>query len=148
FGVMAGLVNVPLAATYQAELPADARGNGMAARNFADYTVVALSSVALYVLAGPLAAPPGLLLGLLAAACGLAAVYALWFYRRETVELLFEAAVLPLYRFRAAGPGLDSFPRRGPVLVIANHSAWLDPLWLAKVLPRSLVAMMTSKFFD
>ena len=31
-GVCFGLVNVPLAATYQASLPADARGNGMAVR--------------------------------------------------------------------------------------------------------------------
>ena len=35
-GTMWGLINVPLSATYQAALPADARGNGMAVRNFAD----------------------------------------------------------------------------------------------------------------
>jgi 1-acyl-sn-glycerol-3-phosphate acyltransferase len=148
FGVMAGLANVPLAATYQADLPADARGNGMSVRNFTDYTAVAITSVGLFVLAGPLAAPPWLQLGLLAAACGVAAIYAAWFFRRETSELVFETVLLPLYRFQVGGPGVESFPRKGPVLVIANHSAWLDPVWLGKVLPRSVIAMMTSVFFD
>ena len=148
FGVAAGLVNTPLAATYQAELPADARGNGMAARNFADYLVVAITSIALYVLAGPLGAPPGVQAALIAAGCGVATLYAWWFYRRETAELLFEGMIAPFYRFEASGPGLDTFPRQGPVLVIANHSSWLDPPWLAKLLPRPVIPMMTSIFFD
>ena len=36
----------------------------------------------------------------------------------------------------------------GPLLVVANHAAWLDTLWLAKVLPRRLTPMMTSVFYD
>jgi 1-acyl-sn-glycerol-3-phosphate acyltransferase len=148
FGVMAGLVNVPLAATYQADLPADARGNGMAVRNFADYFVVALTSLILYLLAGPADEAPAVLLILLAAGCGLAAVYAWFFFRREVVELLLEALFLVMYRFRTAGPGLETFPVKGPLLVVANHSTWTDPLLLGKVVPRSIVAMMTSLFYD
>jgi 1-acyl-sn-glycerol-3-phosphate acyltransferase len=34
------------------------------------------------------------------------------------------------------------------VIVVANHSSWLDPMWLAKVLPRSMIPMMTSVYFD
>ena len=41
-----------------------------------------------------------------------------------------------------------AFPLRGPVLVVANHSGYLDPMWLAKVLPRSLTPMMTAYYFD
>jgi 1-acyl-sn-glycerol-3-phosphate acyltransferase len=148
FGVMAGLVNVPLAATYQADLPADARGNGMAVRNFADYLVVAVTSLILYLLAGPAHEPPAVLLALLAGACGLAAVYSWLFFRREVAELLIEAVFLVMYRFRTAGPGRDTFPVKGPVLVVANHSTWTDPPLLGKVVPRSIVAMMTSLFYD
>jgi 1-acyl-sn-glycerol-3-phosphate acyltransferase len=36
----------------------------------------------------------------------------------------------------------------GPVLVVANHSSWFDPLFVAKVLPRRLIVMMTSQFYD
>src|SRR5205807_6869638 len=61
---------------------------------------------------------------------------------------LLEIMLWPLYRIRGHGPGLEHFPPRGPVLVVANHSAWLDPIWLAKVLPRRLLPMMTSVFYD
>jgi 1-acyl-sn-glycerol-3-phosphate acyltransferase len=59
-----------------------------------------------------------------------------------------EIVVTVMYRIRAAGPGLDHFPLRGPVIVVANHSSYCDPIWLAKVVPRALIPMMTSVFFD
>ena len=34
------------------------------------------------------------------------------------------------------------------MIVVANHCAWFDPVWLGKVLPRRFVPMMTSRFFD
>ncbi len=49
---------------------------------------------------------------------------------------------------RSYGPGLEQFPLRGPVLVIANHAAWLDPLWVARALPRPLTPLMLSTFFN
>jgi 1-acyl-sn-glycerol-3-phosphate acyltransferase len=148
-GIMTGLVNVPLASTYQADLPADARGNGMAVRNFADYLAIAVTTLVLAVLAGSaFAVSPTVQMLLLASVAALAALYAAWFFRRAAVELLITVPVGLLYRIRATGPGLEAFPRRGPVLVIANHCAWFDPLWLGKVLPRPLIVMMTNRFFD
>src|SRR5205085_4262763 len=67
---------------------------------------------------------------------------------RELLELTIELCVWPLYRIRGRGPGLEQLPARGPVVIVANHSAWLDPVWLAKVLPRRLIPMMTSVFYD
>jgi 1-acyl-sn-glycerol-3-phosphate acyltransferase len=64
------------------------------------------------------------------------------------MELVLEMLIWPFYRVRGRGPGLEHFPGRGPLLVIANHSAWFDPLWLGKVLPRRVVPMMTSVFYD
>ncbi len=147
FGFMAGLINVPLAATYQASLPPDARGNGMAVRNFADYVCIAFAAVVLYGLT-QLGLTPSQRLWLIAGVTGLGAVGACVVFRREVIEQLIEFVFAVMYRFRAAGPGLDTFPTRGPVLVVANHSAWMDPMWLAKVLPRSVTPMMTSQFFD
>lgn len=72
-----------------------------------------------------------------------------WLYRRrEFAESLFEVILMPLYRIRGAGVGLENFPRRGPALVIANHACWFDPLFLGKVLPRKIIPMMTSLFYD
>src|SRR5262249_26298623 len=67
---------------------------------------------------------------------------------RENIELLFEILLWPFYRIHGHGPGLEHFPRRGPVLVVANHSARFDPVWQAKVLPRRLIPLLTSHFYD
>lgn len=67
---------------------------------------------------------------------------------RPTFELAVEPVLWVMYRVRAAGPGLEEMPVSGPCLVVANHACWLDPLFLAKVLPRTVVPMMTSKFYD
>lgn len=69
-------------------------------------------------------------------------------FLREVMEQLIEVIMWPIYRVQGFGPGLHKIPVRGPVIVIANHAAWLDPIWLAKALPCRLTPMMTSRFFD
>jgi 1-acyl-sn-glycerol-3-phosphate acyltransferase len=147
-GAMGGLVNVPLAATYQAALPADARGNGMAVRNFTDYVLITGMSMLMFALARLeiLSATGQLWLVALLAAVGAVVSWRKLF--RESAEQLLEILIWPFYRIRAHGPGLEKFPRFGPVLVVANHSAWFDPIWQAKVLPRRLIALLTSQFYD
>jgi 1-acyl-sn-glycerol-3-phosphate acyltransferase len=147
-GFMGGLINVPLRAAYQAAVPADARGNGMAIMNLANYVLTTALALLLFGLVRLQVLSAAGQLWFLAA---LAAVGTFLSWRtlfRDSLEQLTEILLWPIYRIRAHGPGRDLFPRRGPVLVIANHAAWLDPLWLAKVLPRRLTPMMTSTFFD
>lgn len=145
-GLSAGLVTVPLRASYQAIVPAAARGNAMALLN-----AVCSALVALLVLAGQgwwgTVGMSGQLL-VLAAAASLGAVLSWRALYRESLELLVDILLRPFYRVRARGPGLERFPPRGPALIVANHSAWPDPVWLAKVLPRLLTPMMTSVFYD
>jgi MFS family permease len=50
-GLMTGLANVPLRSFYQASVPADARGNGMAIMNTAIFTSTTLLSVLMFLLA-------------------------------------------------------------------------------------------------
>jgi 1-acyl-sn-glycerol-3-phosphate acyltransferase len=147
-GVMAGLVNVPLAATYQADVPGDARGNAMAVRNFADYLCIAGMSGLLFVLGRWAGVSASAQLALVAVLAGLLTVASWWFLRRELLELLIEGVFLVMYRIRAHGPGQDEVPLRGPVLIVANHACWMDPMLLAKIIPRTLIPMMTSVFFD
>ncbi len=147
-GAMAGLVNVPLSAAYQASLPADARGNGMAVRNLADYVCMATVAGGLFALSSSgVLTPAGQLwlLAALTAGLALATWYALF---RPFMEQVLEVAIWPLYRIRGRGPGLEHFPARGPLLILANHSSWFDPLWLGKVVPRRITPMMTSLFYD
>ncbi|HKB03973.1 MAG TPA: 1-acyl-sn-glycerol-3-phosphate acyltransferase, partial [Gemmataceae bacterium] len=88
------------------------------------------------------------LLNVLVAAAALGAVGAWFGFFRPAVEGTMEIAVEIMYRVRSAGPDAERLPARGPYLVIANHAAWLDPLWMAQVLPAPITPMMTSKFYD
>jgi len=73
---------------------------------------------------------------------------AIWFLFRELIEQTLEFFLWIWYPVTASGPGLLTCPTRGPVLVLANHAAWLDPIWVAKVIPVQLRPMMISRFFD
>ena len=79
---------------------------------------------------------------------GLGALLAWGWLYREALELVLEVLLWPVYRIRADGPGKREFPLYGPVLVVSNHTAWLDPLWLGKVIPRRLIPLMGSGFYD
>jgi 1-acyl-sn-glycerol-3-phosphate acyltransferase len=67
---------------------------------------------------------------------------------RPLFEISCEPVLWLMYRVQGRGPGLVNFPRTGACLVIANHACWLDPLFLAKVLPRPVTPMMTARFYD
>jgi 1-acyl-sn-glycerol-3-phosphate acyltransferase len=148
-GFMGGLINVPLRAAYQAAVPADARGNGMAVMNFVIYVLTTtLALVLLGLIRGEVLKTPIAQLAFLAALAAAGAAVAWWYLMPPAVEQLLEVLLTPLYRIRTHGPGRDLIPRRGPLLVVANHAAYLDPFWLCKVLPRKATPMMTSAFYD
>jgi 1-acyl-sn-glycerol-3-phosphate acyltransferase len=67
---------------------------------------------------------------------------------RPLFEITLEPWVWLRYKLYARGPGLTDFPRTGPCLVLANHACWLDPLFLAKFVPRPITPMMTARFYD
>jgi 1-acyl-sn-glycerol-3-phosphate acyltransferase len=67
---------------------------------------------------------------------------------RAALEQLAELLFAPFYCVTAHGPGVRDLPLRGPVLIVANHSAWFDPAWLGAIVPRPLTPMMTSTFYD
>lgn len=78
-----------------------------------------------------------------------AATVVFWIvFFREVCEIGVEVFLSPMYRTRGHGPGIAKFPLDGPVLLVANHAAWVDPFWLGLVVPRSLIPMMTSSFYD
>jgi 1-acyl-sn-glycerol-3-phosphate acyltransferase len=147
-GALCGLLKVPVAAGYLLLLPADARSAGVALGRAASCLTGVLLAVLFFSLsffahwsAVPLV---WICLGLLSAGTILAWIT----YFRESLELVIEILIWPIYRIRARGPGKYEIPVRGPVLVIANHSSWFDPIWLAKVIPRRIIPMMTSRFYD
>lgn len=67
---------------------------------------------------------------------------------RPAFEFTVEPILWWMYHIRGAGPGLEDFPRTGPCIILANHACWLDPIFMAKVFPRPITPMMTSRFYD
>lgn len=147
-GFMGGLVNVPLRATYQANVPADARGNAMAVFNLAYYVLTTLLAVLLFGLVHGGGLSPAGQLGLLAVLGAAGTLIAWQVLYREGLEQLGEIVLAPVYRVHVYGPGVGHVPTRGPLLVLANHACWMDPLLLGKVLPRPIYPMMNSAFYD
>ncbi|HEY7329974.1 MAG TPA: MFS transporter [Gemmataceae bacterium] len=148
-GFMGGLTNVPLRAAYQAAVPADARGNGMAVMNTAIYVLTtALSLLLTALLRGKILHTPVSQLELLSVLAAAGVIVAWWQFFPQTVEQILEMMLTPMYRIRTHGPGLAQTPRTGPLLIVANHAAYLDPFWLCKVVPRKVTPMMTSYFYD
>jgi 1-acyl-sn-glycerol-3-phosphate acyltransferase len=88
------------------------------------------------------------LLNTLMIVTGVAAVGGAVAFYRPAVEGTAEFILQPFYRIKIVGPAVGRLPARGPCLVIANHAAWFDPLFLAKVLPLPVTPMMTSRFYD
>jgi 1-acyl-sn-glycerol-3-phosphate acyltransferase len=147
-GAATALGIVPLATNYLLRLPAVDRAAGASLFN-ATACVAAALVVAIQVYLSNLPTLKehtqiGIVAGLALAAILISA----WTLLREFLELLVEFILWPCYDIRSDGPGRFSTPPVGPILVIANHTAWLDPLWLAKVIPRRVTPMMTSKYYD
>jgi 1-acyl-sn-glycerol-3-phosphate acyltransferase len=83
----------------------------------------------------------------MATVCGLMFMASLWLYRRPVGETLGEWLFRVMYRMRTVGPGVDQLPRTGPLLVIANHTAFLDPCWVMICFQRDLTPIMFGDYF-
>jgi 1-acyl-sn-glycerol-3-phosphate acyltransferase len=83
----------------------------------------------------------------IAVVAGFELLISAWLYRRPVGETLGEWLLRIMYRMRVDGPGVAQLPRMGPVLVIANHTAFLDPCWVMIPLPRDLTPIMFSDYF-
>ena len=76
------------------------------------------------------------------------ALFACYRLNRPFVELALELPCRIAYRYSKAGPGVGQIPVHGPCIIIANHAAYIDPLFLAGVAPRPITPMMTATFYD
>ncbi len=129
---------------YLDNLPPSDRGPGVALLQAG----LVLGAGGLALLAAALFVPANVQCWILVGAAVLGFVLVVRTHIRPAIELLASLLFMPMYRISAVGPGVEGFPRRGPLLVVANHASWFDPLWLGKVIPRSITPLMLSTFYD
>ena len=143
-----GLMLPGLLTTFTIYQPDETRGHG-AALLHAGWSVIVGGFITLLVghLNNPAASRP-LISNMVLGLSIVGAIFAWLMFFRPAFEFFWEVVLWPIYRVKAYGPGVNEFPWKGPVLVIANHAAWFDPLWMNKVLPFPARPMMTSKFYD
>lgn len=50
--------------------------------------------------------------------------------------------------YRVKGEGLEDFPAEGPVIVVANHTSFMDSLWIPLCVPRQMVYLAKAEYFE
>ncbi|MGF1448310.1 MAG: MFS transporter [Opitutales bacterium] len=133
-GLGAGLFLVPLNARLQERSDDARRGRNLAAANLVT-NLGTIASIALYLfLAQLLGLSAQAQFAVVAALTAGIGVYALWLLRREFLRVCLRLPVCLLYRIRVQGR--ENIPAEGPVLLVANHIAYVDALMVGLVSPR------------
>jgi 1-acyl-sn-glycerol-3-phosphate acyltransferase len=68
-----------------------------------------------------------------------------WWPRASFLPVVRALAALRVLRVRVVGA--RHVPRRGPVVLVANHAAYTDPLWLALATPRRVWMATTAEVY-
>jgi acyl-[acyl-carrier-protein]-phospholipid O-acyltransferase / long-chain-fatty-acid--[acyl-carrier-protein] ligase len=147
-GIVLGVLFPPLVTVYQASLYPRSWGHASAIL-FAWFALLAAGFAGLLHAFRPdFARLPETAHNLRFGLVALLTLFAWLVFLRPAIETAVEILFLPIYRLKKVGPGADAMPWKGPCLVICNHGAMLDPLWISKFLPLPTTPMMTSKFYD
>jgi 1-acyl-sn-glycerol-3-phosphate acyltransferase len=109
--------------------------------------VLAMDGILLSI-ARPLASSDRIYVWFAFAVASVFAILAWLFLARAAIEWFFVISFGTMYKIRGVGPGLTHCPRVGPLIVIANHGGYFDPIILEWVIPRPLTGLMTSLHYD
>jgi 1-acyl-sn-glycerol-3-phosphate acyltransferase len=134
---LAGVAHAPVIAGLLAALPANQR--------FVTLLAYHLLAVLAAILLGAVSAARHYVLLAIALISLFAFTYILF---RPFVELVNEVIFRVFWYPVAYGPGKYGLPTRGPALIVGNHAAMFDPVWLSAVIPLRNRAMMISTVLD
>jgi len=64
----------------------------------------------------------------------------------RTFSWILSPLLLRLYKIDVQG--LENFPLSGPVIVVANHTSFMDSVWVPLIIPRRVVYLTKAEYFD
>jgi acyl-[acyl-carrier-protein]-phospholipid O-acyltransferase/long-chain-fatty-acid--[acyl-carrier-protein] ligase len=143
-GVASGMLVVPLNALIQWRSPADRRGAVIALSNTFVFGGVLVGSLGATALSEAGLTAGGILLAAsVAAAAG--TVWALWLLPEALLRLVLVLLTHTFYRLRVVGR--ENVPARGGALLVPNHVAFVDGLFLLASLDRPVRFVMEASYY-
>ena len=145
-GISAGLFIVPIHAFIQLRSPSQRRGEILAASGFLGWVGIALAAGLLWVLTQIWhisALQNFMILGAIALALAIVTVTML-------PDVLFRLIVVLLTRlcYRINIVGIENVPTSGGVLLVCNHTSWVDSLLLASTQQRRIRFIIERQFYN
>jgi len=145
-GFAGGFFIVPVSAILQRQPEPSKRGGVLAAANLLSFVGIFLASGAYYVLADVFNMSPLQVFLFGGILTFLGAILVLVLSPNSLVRAFLWLVTHTLYRLRVEG--LENFPRRGGVLLIANHVSFVDWLLLMAAADRPVRILMGKEYYD
>lgn len=145
FGWFAGFYLVPLNAYIQDRTPHVHLGTVLAGNNLVQniFMVAFLALTTLFAYEG---IPAVVLIWMMVVLC---AAVAVWMVRSHLLMLLwFVARFVLAFRYKIVYEGVDNVPHTGAVLLLGNHTSWLDWLLVQFPIERRLRYIMQRRIYE
>lgn len=145
YGFFGGVFVVPLNALIQFNAKESELGTILAGNNFVQ-NVAMLGFLVLTVLASVTGMSSVPIIATLAAIVAVGSVFTLRQLPQSFMRFLLR--VVFAQRYRLAVSGLENIPAQGGVLLLGNHTSWIDWAVLHLAVPRPVRFVMTRKYYD
>jgi len=161
-GLFGGMFVIPLRSFYQQKTDEHSRGSLIANANVICFGMIMLSGLAMFFLtAGTGESQSGFLPGLTSYCHSISpSILFLWIAGLTVLLSLFLFLFMPVYALRFAFSifiklfyrveleGVEKFPHKGPVLLIANHVSFIDGILLSLITDRLIRFMIHEEYYN
>src|SRR5579862_4369371 len=145
-GLSSGLFIVPLNAYLQQRSENDEKGRMIATNNFYNTVGLLIASATLWGVHDRLHVAPDKLVLWFGAVTVLSTIYIVRLVPEYLIRFLLWMATHTIYKIRIAGE--ENVPRRGPALLVANHTSHLDGFLIGACVQRFVRFMVWKPYYE
>ena len=146
-GVFGGLFVLPVKVYLQEQTPGAERGRILAAENIIVFLGMLISTQGvLWLGTQENGITSRSVIMLCASVIAVTCIVASFLLSNHFVRLMILGPVALIYRIRTKG--LENIPHEGPLLLLPNHSTWIDGFILSAVVPRDVIFMIDREYYN